>query len=85
MTKVEMRFEVHREIADVLDAVSHSRGIDRNKLLLELVHKFVDERCHEAKCINRVARGNPTLSEAVGLPPEVVAEKQALIRKVYGQ
>lgn len=84
--KTELRFEVEREVADVLDAVSVSRGMDRNKLLIEIVHKFVDERLHETKCINRVSRGNPTLSEAIGLPPELVAEKRDMIlRKVYGQ
>lgn len=84
--KTELRFEVPQELVMVLDAVCNSRGIkNRSDLLMELVSKFCDDRCHEAKILNRMARGNPVLSEALGLPPEVVAEKRDLIRKVYGQ
>lgn len=57
--QVELRGMQPRHVVDVLDAVSMSRRIPRNELVAEILHKWAEDRIHEADRIHAVTRGNP--------------------------
>ncbi|NDZ12068.1 hypothetical protein [Variovorax sp. WS11] len=66
--KVEMRGLAPAELAQALDAIAHTWGMDRNTLNIKVLSKFVQETAHRSKLLQSMARGNPLLSE-----PEVPA------------
>lgn len=64
--KVELRGDIPREIADVLDAVASARRIPRNELVVHVLGEWAVRRRHEATLINRVARSTPPAAESAG-------------------
>ncbi len=54
--KVELRGDVPRNVADVLDAVSQARRISRMELVNAILSEWADETLHEATLIVRVTR-----------------------------
>ena len=54
---VEIRFDVDRDIADILDAVSKANRMPRNALAASILKQWSDEKVHEATLVTRLARG----------------------------
>lgn len=62
----ELRMQVPRRLLEVFDAVSMARGQERFELVIEELSKSADRWVHEAILIQRVTRGNTSLSETDG-------------------
>lgn len=62
----ELRIEVPVDLVAVLDAVSCARRITRNQLVVRILSDWAEEKLHECMLLERVARGNPALSEKIG-------------------
>lgn len=62
----ELRMQVPRRLLEVFDAVSMARGQERFELVIEELSKSADRWVHEATLIQRVTRGNTSLSETDG-------------------
>lgn len=63
----ELRMQVPRRLLEVFDAVSMARGQERFELVIEELSKSADRWVHEATLIQRVTRGNTSLSETNGV------------------
>ena len=61
---IELRGDIPRDVADVLDAVSMANSCSRIDVVNEILHEWASERVHEASVIMRVTRGNPPAGEA---------------------
>jgi hypothetical protein len=63
--RVELHGMAPRRIVDLLDAVSCSRRLSRQDILVQVLTKWADEITHEALSIVRVsgANGSPTDGE----------------------
>ena len=64
---VELRGPCPKHIVDVIDSFSMARHMTRTDLVNEILQEWVDRRIHECSVINAVARGNPVLSDKLGL------------------
>lgn len=60
---IELRGMCPRLIVDVLDAVSKSKRINRNELVIRILNSWVQEKLSEHTLIQRLTRGN-------GITPE---------------
>ena len=65
--KTELRGDCPKDTVDVLDAIAHARGVTRTDLVNEVLGNWCADRVHEASLILRMARGNPELTEALGV------------------
>lgn len=54
--KVELRGDIPRDVADVLDAVSQAKRIPRMELVNSILQGWADEKLHEATLVVRVTR-----------------------------
>lgn len=54
--KVELRGDIAREVADVLDAVSQHKRISRFELVNLILQDWTDEKLHESMMVVRVTR-----------------------------
>lgn len=54
--KVELRGDIPREVADVLDAVSQARRVPRFELVNSILRDWAEDKLHEATLIVRVSR-----------------------------
>lgn len=54
--KVELRGDIPRDVADVLDAVSQAKRIPRMELVNSILQGWADEKLHEAILVVRVTR-----------------------------
>ena len=61
--KVELRGLCDPELAQALDAIAMSRGVDRNAYVCAVLEADVKRVLHEASVVSRALRGNPLLSE----------------------
>ena len=57
---VELRGPCPKEVVDVIDAVAHSKRLDRTSMVNRILAELADQKLHEAQCIQRVTRGNPS-------------------------
>ena len=64
--RVELRGDISREVADVLDAASIAGGRSRMALVEEILGKWSAAKVHEATLIFRATQGNPALREPKG-------------------
>lgn len=60
----EIRWEASPEETAVLDGYCSANGIDRSKVMRNLLREWSDKKKHEATVICRVAGINPTMPEA---------------------
>ncbi len=56
--RVELRGMAPRRLVDLLDAVSCSRRVSRQDILVQVLSRWADEITHEALSIVRVSGGN---------------------------
>lgn len=61
--KTEVRGLWPTPLAQALDAIAHTKGMDRNALNIKVMTRYVNDVAHEAKLLQRMAHGNPLLSE----------------------
>lgn len=54
--KVELRGDIPRDVADVLDAVSQARRVSRMELVTSVLQEWADAKLHEATLVVRVTR-----------------------------
>lgn len=64
--KMELRGLATLDLVQALDAIALSRGMDRNSLVNHILLAEVQRIAHELTVLNRMARGNPLLSDAQG-------------------
>lgn len=66
--RVELRGDVDREVADVLDAVWMARKEFRSRadLVEVILRQWADERIHESNMVQRVTRRDGSLADTGG-------------------
>lgn len=64
--KTELRGLVSADLAQALDAIAMSRGMDRHAYVVQILEADVKRVAHEVSVITRVLRGNPYLVDANG-------------------
>lgn len=60
----EIRWEASTEETAILDGYCSANGIDRSKVMRNLLREWSDKKKHEATVICRVAGINPTTPES---------------------
>ena len=68
--KTELRGLVSADLAQALDAIAMSRGLDRHAYVVQVLEADVKRVVHEASVIHRVLRGNPYLVHCHGSSAE---------------
>lgn len=68
--KTELRGLVSADLAQALDAIAMSRGLDRHAYVVQVLEADVKRVVHEASVIHRVLRGNPYLIQCHGSSAE---------------
>ena len=61
--KTELRGLCPSELAQALDAIAMSEGMDRNTYVVKVLHEKVVEVTHKQMMLARTLKGNPYLSE----------------------
>ena len=61
--KTELRGLCPTELAQALDAIAMSEGMDRNTYVVKVLHEKVVEVTHKQMMLSRMLKGNPYLSE----------------------
>ena len=61
--KVELRGLCDPELAQALDAIAMSRGMDRNAYVVAVLKGEVQRVLHEASVVSRALKGNPLLAD----------------------
>jgi hypothetical protein len=64
--KTELRGLAPTELANALDCIALSKGMDRNTYVLQVLDAEVRKVMHEFSVLQRTMRGNPYLSEHDG-------------------
>ena len=64
--KVELRGLCPADLAQALDALAHSDGVDRNHYVNSVLEKHVRQEAHKTMVRHRMLRGNAYLVEAAG-------------------
>lgn len=64
--KTELRGLVSADLAQALDAIAMSRGMDRHAYVVQVLEADVKRVVHEASVITRVLRGNTYLMDLNG-------------------
>ena len=59
----EIRWEASQEECAVLDGYCSANGIDRSKVMRNLLHDWSEKKLNEATVILRVAGRNPVMPE----------------------
>lgn len=62
--KTELRGLCPNDLAQALDAIAHSEGVDRNTYVVRVLDEKVREVAHKQMMLSRMLRGNPYLTEA---------------------
>lgn len=60
---VELRTDLPREVADVVDAISVAQRLTRGQLVVRILSEWAQQRMHEHSVLSRVVRSNPTDQE----------------------
>ena len=68
--KTELRGLAPTGLAIALDAMAHSKGIDRNTYVNQVLEVEVKRVVHEASLLHRMLRGNAYLTDADGMSAE---------------
>lgn len=61
--KTELRGLAPTELAQALDAIAMSRGMDRNTYVVQVLEAEVKRVAHEAMLLSRLLRGNTYASD----------------------
>ena len=64
--KTELRQLSPTDLMTFLDAAALSRGMERARLINKILGRWAEEEAHRSNVLQRVARGNPLLSETSG-------------------
>ena len=64
--KTELRGLCDTELAQALDAIAMTKGMDRNTYVNSVLAAEVRRVLHDASVLHRVLRGNPLMSEDSG-------------------
>jgi hypothetical protein len=64
--KTELRGLCPTELAQALDAIAMTKGMDRNAFVIQVLEQEVKRVLHDASVLHRVLRGNPLMSEGEG-------------------
>lgn len=64
--KTELRGLCPTELAQALDAIAQSEGLDRNTYVIQVLDKHVRDIAHKQIMLSRMLKGNPYLAQAVG-------------------
>lgn len=62
----ELRGIVSADLAQALDAIAMSRGLNRHAYVVQVLEAEVRKVAHEAMLLHRVLRGNTYLTEPCG-------------------
>lgn len=62
--KTELRVEIPREIADVLDGVSLAQDMKRTELVSGILESWARAEVHKWTVLGRVARLHPVVSDS---------------------
>ena len=65
--KTELRGLCPTEIAQALDAIAMTKGMDRNAFVNMILEAEVKRVLHDASVLHRVLKGNPLMSEDNGV------------------
>ena len=68
--KTELRGLVSAHLAQALDAIAMSRGMDRHSYVVQVLDQEVKRVAHEAMVLHRALRGNPYGGEPDGVATE---------------
>lgn len=71
--KVELRVEIPRDIANVLDGFSLAQDKKRTELVNEILEDWARRRVHEWNLLGRVAGLHPVASDALRGAPSIAA------------
>jgi hypothetical protein len=63
--KTEVRGLWPADLAQALDAIAYTNGMDRNAYLIKVATAHVQKVAHKAKILQSMSVGNPLLSEPV--------------------
>lgn len=66
MDKVELRGLCHTHLAQALDAMAHTEGVDRNTYVNQVLDEHVREKAHKTILLHQMLKGNPYLTEDGG-------------------
>lgn len=66
----ELRGPASKSTVDVIDAYSMARRMSRMELVNQILTEWVETRLHETSVVLSVSRGNPDLTEKLGLKKE---------------
>lgn len=61
--KTELRGQCPTELAQALDAIAMSEGMDRNTYVVKVLDEKVRQVAHKQMMLARTLKGNPYLSE----------------------
>lgn len=64
--KTELRGLCPNDLAQALDAIAMSEGMDRNSYVVKVLHEKVVEVTHKQMMLARTLKGNPYLKEGGG-------------------
>lgn len=68
--KTELRGLVSAHLAQALDAIAMSRGMDRHSYVVAVLDAEVKRVAHEAMVLHRALRGNPYGTDSDGTTAE---------------
>ena len=68
--KTELRGLAPIHLAQALDAIAMSRGMDRNTYVVQVLEAEVKRVAHEAIVLHRTLQGNPYLTQNTGRTAE---------------
>lgn len=64
--KTETRGLWPTPLAQAVDAIAYTYGLDRNALTVKVMTDFANKVAHRSKVLQSMAHGNPLLSEPTG-------------------
>lgn len=64
--KTELRGMCPSELAEALDAIAMTKGLDRNAFVIQILEAEVKRVLHDASVLHRVLRGNPLMADGDG-------------------
>lgn len=67
---VELRGPTKKSTVDVIDAYSMARRMSRMDLVNQILTEWVETRLHETSVVLSISRGNPELTEKLGIKTE---------------
>ena len=62
-SRVELRGDIDRDVADVLDAVAKARRVSRMDVVASVLGDWAKDKIHESTIVLRLARGQGNATE----------------------